>query len=99
MITRGGAPAVAFTPDDAIEVVPPVFARGHREGCGDSMMGAMAVAVGRGDDLSQALVLGAAAGAANFLRRGLGNASAAAIGELVPRVEVRPYDERSLAPA
>jgi 1-phosphofructokinase len=99
VITRGGAPAVAFTGDEAIEVVPPVFARGHREGCGDSMMGAMAVAVGRGDDLSQALVMGAAAGAANFLRRGLGSASAATVEELMPRVEVRPYDERPLAPA
>jgi 1-phosphofructokinase len=99
VITRGGAPVVAFTPEGAIEVVPPVFARGHREGCGDAMMGAMAVAVGRGDDLSQALVLGAAAGAANFLRRGLGSASAATVEELVPRVEVRPYDERPLAPA
>ena len=99
VITRGPAPAVAFTPDRAIEVVPPVFERGHREGCGDAMMGAMAVALGRGDELSAALKLGAAAGAANFLRRGLGSASAQVVEELVERVAVGPYVERPLASA
>jgi len=93
VITRGGESAVAFTPDGATEVVPPVFARGHREGCGDAMMGAMAVAIGRGDALPAALALGAAAGAASFLRRGLGSASAEAVEELVPRVELKPYVE------
>ena len=96
VITRGPKPAVAFTPDGALEVVPPVFERGHREGCGDAMMGAMAVALARGDDLAAALTLGAAAGAANFLRRGLGSASAHVVEELAERVAVRPYVERPL---
>ena len=36
------------------------------------MMGAIAAALARGLPLREALVLGAAAGAANFLRHGLG---------------------------
>ena len=97
VITRGAAPAVAFAGDRAIEVIPPVFERGHREGCGDAMMGAMAVALGRGDGLTAALRLGAAAGAANFLRRGLGTASSAVVTELAERVVVQPYAESALA--
>ncbi len=93
VITRGPAPAVAFTADGTLEVAPPIFERGHREGCGDAMMGAMAVALGRGDELPTALRLGAAAGAANFLRRGLGSASAQVVEEVLERVVVRPYAE------
>jgi 1-phosphofructokinase len=96
VITRGERSAVAFMPDGALEIVPPAFARGHREGCGDTMMGAMAVSLARGDDLSEALRLGAAAGAANFLRRGIGNASEAVVEELVPKVAVRPYEEAAV---
>lgn len=99
VITRGGESIVAFTPDGELEVVPPRLARGHREGCGDTMMGAMAVALGRGDDLTSALCLGAAAGAANFLRRGVGHVSAAVVDELLPRVVARPYVESLPAPA
>jgi 1-phosphofructokinase len=97
VITRGGAPATAFQADRALDVIPPVFERGHREGCGDAMMGAMAVALGRGDALEDALRLGAGAGAANFLRRGLGSASAAVVKDLAERVTVRPYVERARA--
>jgi 1-phosphofructokinase len=81
------------------EITPPIFHEGHREGCGDAMMGAMATAVGRGDDLTDALALGAAAGAANFLRRGLGSASADVVQELVPHVTVRPISIPDLAGA
>ena len=91
VITRGAEPAVAFTADRAIEVVGPVFERGHREGCGDAMMGAIAAALGRGDSLDDALRLGAAAGAANFLRRGLGSATRAVVEELAAQVVVRDY--------
>jgi 1-phosphofructokinase len=92
IVTRGGrAPAIAFTPDGAIEVIPPSFSRGHQEGCGDAMMGALAVSLGSGDTLPAALALGAAAGAANFLRRGLGSASREVVEELLQSVVVRPY--------
>jgi 1-phosphofructokinase len=89
IVTRGGETALAVTPREALEIVPPVFSHGHREGCGDAMMGALAVALGRGDPLSDALVLGAAAGAANYLRRGLGSATRAVVEELRGQVVLR----------
>ena len=53
--------------------VPPHFERGSREGCGDSMMGALAAGWALGLDFEDnMLARGAAAGAANFLRHGLG---------------------------
>jgi 1-phosphofructokinase len=89
VITRGGEPALAVTPRDAWEVVPPRLERGFREGCGDSMLGAMAAARADGADLERMLVLGAAAGAACFLRHGLGSATRPVIEELAERVQVR----------
>lgn len=91
VVTRGGEPAVAFTPGGPLEIVPPRFERGHQQGGGDAMMGALATALGRGEPLPDALRLGAAAGAANFLRRGLGSASRDVVEELLGQVVVRPY--------
>ena len=42
VITRGGDPRSPSTADGAWELVPPPLDRGFREGCGDSMLGAMA---------------------------------------------------------
>jgi len=92
LVTRGMQSAIAFTSDGALEVTPPAFVSGHREGCGDAMMGALAVALGSGSVLEEALRIGAAAGAANFLRRGLGSASRQVVGELLGQVLVGPYE-------
>jgi 1-phosphofructokinase len=92
LVTRGIDSAVAFTSQGALEILAPRFARGHGEGCGDAMMGALAVAIGSGTPLAEALALGAAAGAANFLRRGLGTASGTAVRELLREIVVRPYE-------
>jgi 1-phosphofructokinase len=92
VITRGPEPALALTHLHAWEVVPPRFERGSREGCGDAMMGGLAVAMAAGRSWEEALVLGAAAGAANFLRYGLGSATADVVHELAGRVELRMLD-------
>jgi 1-phosphofructokinase len=89
IVTRAAEPALALRDGHAWEIAPPRFDRGAREGCGDSMMGALAAALARGDDWLDAVVTGAAAGAANFLRHGLGTGSAAVVAELRDRVEVR----------
>jgi fructose-1-phosphate kinase PfkB-like protein len=73
----------------AWEIVSPRLDRGFREGCGDWMLGAMATSRARGADLEQMLVLGAAAGAACFLRHGLGSAKRPVIEQLTERVELR----------
>jgi 1-phosphofructokinase len=92
-VTRAEAPILVVPADEEpYEVVPPPFPSGHREGCGDAMTGAVAAASARGLGLRQALVLGAAAGAGNFLRHGLGTGRRAAIEELAERVSTRPLE-------
>jgi 1-phosphofructokinase len=89
IITRGEETAIAVTPERAWEIVPPRLDRGFREGCGDSMLGAMAAARAEGLPIERQLVLGAAAGAACFLRRGLGSAHREIVEDLAKRVELR----------
>jgi 1-phosphofructokinase len=90
LVTRGGEPALVLRNGSAWELAPPSFDGGAPEGSGDSMVGALAAAIARGLDWEQALRLGAAAGAANFLRHGLGTGSRSVVDELVERVELRP---------
>lgn len=90
-VTRAEAPILVLDGDaDPFEIVPPSLPRGYREGCGDTMMGAIAAAWARGLPLRDALVLGAAAGSANFLRHGLGTGRRKAVKELATQVAVRP---------
>jgi 1-phosphofructokinase len=90
VVTRGGEPAYAVRNDGAaFELVPPRFDRGSREGCGDTMMGAVAAAWASGRLWLDALVCGMAAGAANFLRHGLGTGLRPVVEELVDQVQVR----------
>lgn len=88
LVTRGAQPALALRGGEALIVRPPSLDRGSREGCGDTMMGAIAAGWARGLGWHEMLTLGAAAGAANFLRHGLGTGSAEVVGELAERVRV-----------
>lgn len=89
-VTRAEAPILVVTDEDEpLEIVPPEFPRGYREGCGDAMTGAIAAGLVRGLPLLDSLVLGAAAGSGNFLRHGLGTGKREAIEELAERIEVR----------
>jgi len=92
-VTRAGAPILVLAGEERFEVVPPAFTRGYREGCGDTMMGAIAAGWGRGLPLREALVLGAAAGSGNFLRRGLGTGRRAAVEELARHVAIRRLED------
>ena len=90
-VTRGEAPILVVpSAGEPFEIVPPRLPRGHREGCGDAMMGAIAAGWTRGMSLRDALVLGAAAGSGNFLRHGLGTGKRAAVEELTQRIAIRP---------
>jgi 1-phosphofructokinase len=90
IVTRAERPALVLRGDEAWELIPPRFERGSREGCGDSMMGALAACMASGRGWEETLALGAAAGAANFLRHGLGSADRAVVDDLAKRVELRP---------
>jgi 1-phosphofructokinase len=93
IVTRGGEPALVLRGDSAAWLVPPRFERGAREGCGDTMMGAIAAMLALGRPWEEALLTAAAAGAVNFLRHGLGSGERSVIEELVPEVELRPFEE------
>ena len=92
IITRAEEPALAVRDGRAWEVTPPRFERGAREGCGDSMMGALAATIGAGREWEDVLRLSAAAGATNFLRHGLGTGARSVVEELAPRVQVRELE-------
>lgn len=72
MVSRAGDPALLVTADDALEVSTPRVSIVDHHGGGDSMTAAIAVALGRGLPLVDAARLGAAAGALNVARHGLG---------------------------
>jgi 1-phosphofructokinase len=88
IVTRGGDPALVLSDGRAWELVPPRFEEGASEGSGDSMVGAMAAAMARGLGWEDTLQLGAAAGATNFLRHGLGTGSRGVVEDLVKRVRL-----------
>ena len=90
LVTRAGDPALALLEDRVWELIPPKLEAGSREGCGDTMMGAIAASLAQGGQLSEAIVLGAGAGAVNFLRHGLGTGSRREVEELAKEVELRP---------
>lgn len=90
VVTRGPEPAYVARGDDLWELIAPRMERGSREGCGDTMMGAIAAAWAADIPWQEALRLGAAAGATNFLRHGLGTGSRATVEELLEKVELRP---------
>ncbi|MGN6275583.1 MAG: 1-phosphofructokinase family hexose kinase [Solirubrobacterales bacterium] len=89
IVTRAGDPALALRDGQVWELKPPKFERGAREGCGDSMMGALAATIAAGHAWEDVLRLSAAAGATNFLRHGLGTGARTVIEELAPRVHLR----------
>jgi 1-phosphofructokinase len=90
IITRAEEPAMVLRGEEAWALIPPRFERGSREGCGDSMMGGLAACIAAGLEWEETLRIGAAAGAANFLRHGLGSGSRSVVEDLARRVELRP---------
>jgi 1-phosphofructokinase len=100
VLTRAEKPVLVLAANgEPFEIVPPAFPRGFREGCGDTMMGAISAAWARGRPLREALTLGVAAGCGNFLRHGLGTGRREAVEELAERVELRPLSEESASSA
>ncbi|HET7052384.1 MAG TPA: PfkB family carbohydrate kinase [Solirubrobacterales bacterium] len=90
IVTRAEEPAMVVRGDEAWELIPPRFERGAREGCGDSMMGGLAACMAAGREWEETLRVAAGAGAANFLRHGLGSADRPVVEDLARRVELRP---------
>ena len=72
---------------------PPPRVTDHRPDLPSSVDDVIAAALAKGTELRESLVQGTAAGAANFLRHGLGTGSQATIAELETSVRIRPVDQ------
>jgi 1-phosphofructokinase len=88
LISRADQPALALIEDELVEIrLPPLQVADHR-GAGDSMTAGVAAILARGGSLHDAVRTGAAAGALNVTRHGLGTGRAEAVHALIERVEL-----------
>ncbi|VEG47051.1 ribokinase-like domain-containing protein [Mycolicibacterium flavescens] len=95
VVSRSGdAPALALLgeddDDDVVEITMPTLEPADSAGAGDSMTAGIVAALTSGRPLREALQIGAACGALNVVRHGLGTGGARAVETLAERVELRP---------
>jgi 1-phosphofructokinase len=90
IVTRAERPALAVIGDEMFEVVTPRLEIADPKGAGDSLTGAMVAGLAGDESIHDAIRTGAAAGALNVTRRGLGSGQRDAIMELRQRVVLRP---------
>jgi 1-phosphofructokinase len=90
--TRAAEPALALVEGTVMVVrAPRLMAEDHR-GAGDSLTAGIAATLANGGDLAEGLRLGAAAGALNVTRRGLGTGRHEEIRRLASHVTVERLD-------
>lgn len=89
VVSRGADPALALLDDTLYEVHVPTLQPVDTRGAGDSMTGAVAACVAQGGSWTEAVRIGAAAGALNITRRGLATASGDDVRLLAHHVELR----------
>jgi 1-phosphofructokinase len=92
LISRADRPGLALLNDRVVEVHLPRLQVADPHGAGDSMTAGVAAVLARGGSLEEAVRTGAAAGALNVTRHGLGTGSAEAVQELMCRVRLNPLD-------
>ena len=88
VVTRAGHASLLVDGDTALAVRVPVMEEVDTRGAGDSLTAAIAASLAAGDELRDAVRLGAAAGALNVTRHGLGTGDAEAIRRLSEQVEI-----------
>lgn len=92
IVTRAERSSIALLDGYLVEVTAPPMQAADPKGAGDSMTAGVAAVLARGGDLHDAVRTGAAAGAHNVTRHGLGTGRAEAIAALVPRVRMEPLE-------
>ncbi len=97
VVTRAEYPALALIGDEVAEVVVPRLEAADPRGAGDSMTAGVAASLARGESIIDAIRAGAAAGALNVTRHGLGTGHAEAVAQLRERVWLVPV--RNAGPA
>ncbi len=90
ILSRAHDPALLMTGDTIHEVHTPYLEPADSRGAGDSLTAGIAASLAKGQPITEAVRLGAAAGALNVTRHGLGTGHPDAIARLAERVELRP---------
>ncbi|MGW0434167.1 1-phosphofructokinase family hexose kinase [Micromonospora sp. NPDC003197] len=90
VVSRAGDPALALIEGEVYEVHMPRLQAADPRGAGDSLTAGVAAVLARGGDVPLAVRTGAAAGALNVTRHGLGTGRPDAIAGLVDRVRLAP---------
>ncbi|ROS76549.1 PfkB family carbohydrate kinase [Cellulomonas sp. PhB143] len=92
VVSRAENPTLLVTPERTYAVRTPRITTVDHRGAGDSMTAGIAVGLARGAELPDAVRLGAAAGALNVTRRGLGSGRRDQIERFAHRIKVRTLD-------
>ncbi|MGH3713825.1 MAG: PfkB family carbohydrate kinase [Micromonosporaceae bacterium] len=90
LVSRAERPALALVDDEILEVRMPKLEVADHRGAGDSLTAGVVSMLARGADVRTAIRTGAAAGAVNVTRHGLGTGRLDAIRALAERVELVP---------
>ncbi|WP_213455044.1 1-phosphofructokinase family hexose kinase [Rhizomonospora bruguierae] len=98
VVSRAELPALALLDGQVVEVEMPALEPADHRGAGDSMTAGAAAVLARGGDMSTAIRHGAAAGALNVTRHGLGTGRADVIDGLVERVALKPVTDGTVEP-
>ncbi|MFJ7218358.1 PfkB family carbohydrate kinase [Amycolatopsis sp. NPDC098790] len=93
VVSRAAEDTLALVEDELWLVESPALTPVDPRGGGDSMTAGLAVGLAQGLSPQEALKLGAAAGAANVTRHGLGSGSGAAVRELAGRVRLKNWED------
>jgi 1-phosphofructokinase len=91
VVTRADSSSLALLDGEVFEVTAPKLEAVDTRGAGDSLTAGVTAVLAKDGDLTDAIRTGAAAGAINVTRHGLGEGRADAIAELIPRVRVEPF--------
>ncbi|MDQ7903137.1 PfkB family carbohydrate kinase [Phytohabitans sp. ZYX-F-186] len=92
LVSRAGEGALALLDGEAYRVESPRLEVADARGAGDSMTAGVAAVLAQGGDAGTAVRTGAAAGALNVTRHGLGSGRADAVRSLVERVNLKRLD-------
>ncbi len=90
LLSRAAQPSIVLYGDREVEVHVPRLEVVDARGAGDSMTAGVAAVLARDGTMEEAICTGAAAGALNVTRHGLGTGRPEAVAELMGRVRLEP---------